>query len=88
MATFPIITTLKALARSHNNIIVCKDIRIVTVPVGGTRVRRQIEMTAPIEYNYQTILKEYDGNTKVIKWDYTFTDDGQDAVAVVLEGRN
>lgn len=86
MSTIHITSSLKTLARDYDYIIVCKDMRRVTVPVDNERVQYQVEMVAPIEYTRKQLLSKYDGKTKCIKWVYTYTEDGQDAIAVVLDG--
>lgn len=85
MTTHRITTTLKPLLRGTENIIVCKDLKRVTVPLGEGRVQYQVEMLSPVEYTKEELLKRYDINTKCSKWVYTFTDLGDEAVAVVLD---
>lgn len=85
METIAITTTIRNLAKSNSNFIICKDLKLVTVPIEGTRVQRQVELTNPIEYTRKDVLEKY-GNHKVIKWVNTFTEDGKEAIAIVLEG--
>lgn len=87
MSKILITTTLKALAKRFDYVIVCDDIKMVIGHVEhpeGIRAQRQIEMDRPVEYNSKYALEVFGGNKEVIKWDYTFTDNGDDAVAVVL----
>lgn len=85
MGTIHITSSLKPLVRGYDYIIVCKDLKRVTVPVEGTRVQYQVEMTEPIEYTKEELFNKYNGKTKCTKWVYTFTETGEDAIAVVLE---
>ncbi len=84
METIAVTTTIKNLSKSNSYFIVCKDLKFVTVPVKETTVRRQIELTSPVEYTREDILKKY-GNHKVIKWVNTYTESGDEAMAIVLE---
>lgn len=86
MTTIHITSSLKSLIKGFDYIIVCNDLRRVTVPVDEERVQYQVEMTKPIEYTKEELLNKYDAKTKCIKWVYTYTESGEDAIAVVLEG--
>lgn len=85
MITVHITSSLKSLIRGFDYIIVCKDLRRVTVPVDDIRVQYQVEMTNPIEYTKQEILDKYNSKTKCTKWVYTYTESGKDAIAIVFE---
>ena len=42
-------------------------------------------MTNPVDYTRDEIKEKFDLNTKVIKWDYSYTDKGEPTTLVVLE---
>ena len=42
-------------------------------------------MKNPIEYTRKELLEKYTGNEVVIKWIDTYTENGDNAMAVVLE---
>ncbi len=88
MTSIPITSSLKSLIRGFDNIIICKDLKRITVPIEGTRVQYQLELTQPIEYTREGLLSLYDLNTKCSRWAYTYTEDGQDAIAIVINGGN
>lgn len=88
MASIPITSSLKSLIRGFDNIIICNDLRRITVPVEGDRIQYQIELTNPIEYTKEQILNLYNPKTVCSKWAYTYTEDGQDAIAIVINGGN
>lgn len=85
----PITTTLKTAYLRYDYIIVCEDIKPIIVPVKddkfGDMVQRQIELIKPVEYAKEDLAKKVSLNTKVIKWVDTYTLDGKEAMAVVLE---
>ena len=69
--------------------IVCDDIKPVIVHCDdaefGEVVQRQIELTNPVEYTQDELKEKFDLDATVIKWEHTFTDDGKEAMAVVLQ---
>lgn len=80
---------LNKLMLWYDYTIVCDDIKGVYVHKAddefGDMVQRQIEMLNPIEYTREELLKKYSGKEVVIKWEHTFTENGENAIAVVLE---
>lgn len=85
MATYHITSSLKSLVRGFDYIIVCKELKHIVVPKEEGRVQHQVELTEPIEYTRQEVLNLYDGNTKCTRWVYTYTEAGEDGIAIVLE---
>lgn len=80
-----ITTKLDKMALWYDYTIVCDDMKMATIPVDDKgRVKRAIELTNPIEYTRDELLKKYDRNAVVIKWEHTFTEAGEPAMAVVL----
>lgn len=80
---------LNKLMLWYDYTIVCDDIKGVYVHKEdsefGDMVQRQIEILNPIEYTREELLKKYSGKEVVIKWVHTFTEKGENAIAVVLE---
>lgn len=77
---------LDKLALWYDYTIVCTDIKNKTIPVDDTgRVKRIVELTNPIEYTREELLKKYDGATRIARWVHTFTESDEPAIAVVIE---
>ena len=84
--TIRISSRLDKLALWYDYTIVCKDIRSAVVEhCDDGMVRWGIEMTNPVEYTKEELLKKYDGKTKIYQWAHTYTENGQPAMAVVIE---
>lgn len=76
---------LGKLALWYDYTTVCKDLRIVMDKTGvGDTVKRKVELTEPVDYTREELFKKFDPKTTVVKWDHTFTEDGQPTMAVVL----
>ena len=69
---------LGKLALWYDYTIVCDDIRL-------SNENHKVELTNPVEYTKEDLLKKYTGNEVVIKWEHTYTEQGEPAMAVVLE---
>lgn len=67
------------------NIIVCKDMEVVFEKVNDFAVRRIIELTNAKEYTLEEFKNEFKENLKIKKIEYTYTESGEDAVALVFE---
>lgn len=82
---------LDKLALWYDYTIVCEDIKNIIVHLeekgwnGAELVQGQLELTNPIEYTREELLKKYNGATKISRWAHTYTEDGQEAMAVVIE---
>ena len=91
MEKIAVTSALDRLALWSDYIIACDDMKLVTVPLKEKwagkyqPVQRRIELTNPIEYTREELLKKYDGKTRISRWDYTYTESGEPAVAVVIE---
>ena len=89
---YRISSSLDKLALWYDYTIVCDDIKSVTVPSkkdldddGMERVKWMVELTNPVEYTKEELLKKYDGKARIYRWTHTCTEDGQPAMAVVIE---
>lgn len=84
-------SALDKLALWYDYTIVCDDIEIIIVPLkekwdGNYQpVQRRLELTNPVEYTREELLKKYDGNMRISRWEHTYTEDGQPAMAVVIK---
>lgn len=84
-------STLEKLALWYDYTIVCSNIRSVPVKSeqldddGMQRVKWRVELTNPVEYTKEQLLKKYDGKQRVYRWTHTYTEKGEPAMAVVLE---
>lgn len=90
METIQITSTLGILALYYEYTIVCDDIKGIMEKIGESDsnnevVQRQVELVNPKEYTRADLFKEYDRKAIVIKWVDTYTEDGHEAMAVVLE---
>lgn len=72
-----ITSKLGRLALWYEYTIVCTDI--------GLENGRQLVLDNPVEYTKEELLKKYDANSVVIKWQHTYTEAGEPAMAVVLK---
>lgn len=91
--TMKVTSKLKKLALWYDYTIVCDDMKPIIVHVKddkfpGDMVQRQIELVRPVEYTKDELFKKYTGNEVVIKWEHTYTEQGEPAMAVVLETEN
>lgn len=81
-------TTLKTLVLKSEHITVCKDFKPVYVPVPTkdepNMVQLQFEVVNAVDYTKEEIIAKYDLKTKVKKWFYGYTNDGEDSIIVVL----
>ena len=87
MEKIRITSKLNKLALWYDYTIVCDDIKgaVISGPDEDGLVQRGIEMTNPIEYTRKKLLEKYTGKEVVIKWIDTYTEKGDNAMAVVLE---
>ena len=88
MSEHLITSTLDYMVSKYGYVTICDDFKFTSVPVEGKGdiVQKQIELINPKDYSWQEVKDKYDLNTKVIKWFDTYTDDGKESMAVVLEG--
>ena len=91
MATYRVSSRLDRLTLRFDYVIVCADMRSSIVShepkdeFGCETCQWGVTLTNPVEYTREEILKKYDGKTKVYRWVYTYTEDGKDAIAIVLD---
>ena len=91
MEKITITARLDHLALRYDYTIVCKNIRNKVVEkkydeeFGTTICKWGVELTNPVEYNKDELLKKYDGSMRISRWVDTYTEDGQPAMAVVIE---
>jgi len=91
MATYRVSSRLDRLTLRFDYVIVCDNIKRKVIKKEYDAefetivCKWGVELTNPVEYTREEILKKYDGKTKVYRWVYTYTEDGKDAVAIVLE---
>ena len=83
---------LDKLALWYDYTIVCDDIKNKIIhseevddEFGTEMCQWGLELTNPVEYTREQLLKKYDGNTKIFRWAHTYTEDGKEAMAVVIE---
>lgn len=76
METITITAKLGKLALWYDYVIVCDEIKLC---------ENKLELTNPIEYERDTLLKKYDGDMEISRWEHTFTENGEPAIAVVIE---
>lgn len=94
MEKVKITARLDHLALRYDYIIVCKDIKSKVVKkeydeeFGTTVCKWGVELTNPIEYTKDELLKKYDGSMRISRWVDTYTEDGKPAMAVVLSKGN
>lgn len=67
------------------NIIVCEDMKVVFDKVNDFAVKRSLELINAKEYTLQEFKNEIKENLKIKKLEYTYTESGEDAVALVFE---
>lgn len=81
---------LEKLALWYDYTIVCDDIKSKVVEkkydeeFKTTTARWGVELTNPIEYTKEELLKKYDGKMKVYRWVHTYTESGEPAMAIVI----
>jgi hypothetical protein len=85
-------SVLEKIALWYDYIIVCKDIKSKIIHseklddgFDGEVCEWGLELTNPVEYTKEELLKKYDGKQRVYRWAHTYTEDGQPAMAIVLE---
>lgn len=82
---------LDKLALWYDYTIVCKDIKSKIIShsepdeYGREMCQWGLELTNPVEYTRAELLKKYAGKTRISRWAHTYTEDGQEAMAVVIE---
>lgn len=79
---------LDKLALWYDYTIVCTNLRssVVNGPDENGMVQWGVELTNPVEYTRAELLKKYDGKTKISRWAHTYTENGEPAMAIVIEG--
>lgn len=93
METIPITSTLKKMMLFYDYTTICDDFKYTFVPDPDPddewmkdRVKRIIEITNAKDYTKEEIIEKFDLNTKVVKWEHIFLDDGKTpSMLVVLE---
>lgn len=82
---------LDKLALWYDYTIVCTDIKSKVISeefdeeFNTTMCKWGLELTNPVEYTREDLLKKYDGKIKISRWAHTFTENGEPAIAVVIE---
>lgn len=77
---------LDKLALWYDYTIVCDNIRSAVVEhYEDGRAKWGVELTNPVEYTKEELLNKYEGKTKIYRWVHTYTENGQPAMAVVIE---
>ena len=93
MEVIPITSTLKKMMLFYDYTTICDDFKFTFVPDPDPdderlkdRVKRIIEISNPVDYTREEIMEKFDLNTKVVKWEHIFLDDGKTpSMLVVLE---
>ncbi len=86
-------SALEKLSLWYDYTIVCDDIKSKVVEkrydeeFKTTVCRWGVELTNPIEYTREELLKKYDGKTRIYRWSHTYTESGEPAMAIVIEGK-
>ena len=79
------------MALWYDYTIVCKDIKSKIIShnepdeYGCEMCQWGLELTNPVEYTREELLKKYDGKTKIYRWAHTYTEAGEPAMAIVIE---
>lgn len=82
---------LDKLALWYDYAIVCDNIRRTIISHnepdedGREMCQWGFELTNPVEYTREELLKKYDGKTKIYRWAHTFTEANEPAIALVIE---
>ena len=82
---------LDRLALRYDYTIVCDDIKSKVIEkeydeeFKTTTCKWGVESTNPVEYTRQELLNKYDGNTRISRWVDTYKENGEPAMAIVIE---
>ena len=84
METIRITSTIKSISMLSNNFYVCDDIKSI-IKTDNNISSRELELTNEKEYTREELLNNYDLKIIIKKWCYTYTDNGENALAIVIE---
>lgn len=76
---------LDKLALWYDYTIVCDDIKRTVISRNKEMCQWGFRLINPVEYTRKELLEKYDGKTRISRWAHTYTEDGQPAMAVVIE---
>ena len=85
---YTVTSRLDKLALWYDYTIVCSDIKRTVISRDGDLCRYGFELTDPIEYTREELLNKYDGKIKISRWAHTYTEDGKEAMAVVINEKS